>query len=268
MSSSADTIILLTGCNSGIGRAAASRLADRGVRLILHARTPEKAARVRDEVASETGNPHLETVSADLASSEAIRDMAAHIRETYDRLDVLINNAGLPGGQEHTWRVNVVAPFLLAHELESLLAAAAGGARVVNVASAAQTPIDIEALPEEAGAEGPRSYGASKLALVMLSFEMAERWRGDGIRVNALHPGTLLNTRMVREHYGAPQGSPDQGAAMIERLALADDLTDTTGEYFDEQAPARAGQQAYEPETRRRLWEITARMAGISGVPA
>lgn len=255
-------VVLLTGTNSGIGRAAARRLANRGVHLILHARTEDAARQVREELAGETGKERLETAAADLASLDSIHRMTESLKERRRHLDVLINNAGLPGGEEHTWTVNVVAPFLLAQELKPLLAAAPNHARLLNVASAAQAPIDLDRLPDEPGAEGPSSYGRSKLALVMLSFEMARRWRSDRILVNALHPGTLLDTRMVREHYGNPQGTAEEGAEVLEFLALSEGLDGVTGEYFDQRDRARADDQAYDEEARARLWAITSRMAG------
>ncbi|MBD3161261.1 MAG: SDR family NAD(P)-dependent oxidoreductase [Candidatus Eisenbacteria bacterium] len=264
MSANNTPTVLLTGSNSGIGRAAARRFAERGVHLILHARTEENARQVRDELARETGNERLETAAADLSSPDEIRRMAGALRDRHPHLDVLINNAGLPGGEPHTWTVNVVAPFLLAHELKPLLAAAPGQARLLNVASTAQAAIDLDLLPEEKGAEGPSSYSRSKLALVMLSFEMARRWRGEGILVNSLHPGTLLDTRMVRERYGAPRGKAEEGAEVLEHLALSEELDGVSGVYFDQKDRARAEEQAYDENARHRLWEITTRMAGLA----
>jgi len=255
--------ILLTGATSGIGRATAGRLAARDVDLLLHGRTDAKAAALRDELAAAGAAAHLETVVADLASLDEVRALAYAVGEDHDRLDVLINNAGLAGGKDHTWTVNVVAPFLLAHELRPLLAAA-GTARVVNVASVAQSAIDLDALPRSEGAEGPSSYGQSKLALIMLSFEMARRWRDDGIAVLAAHPGTLLDTKMVREDFGTPMGSAEEGADVLTHLALAEDLAGVTGEYFDQKTRTAAKPQAHDEDACRRLWEITATMAGVA----
>jgi NAD(P)-dependent dehydrogenase (short-subunit alcohol dehydrogenase family) len=264
MSPSKRPTVLLTGANSGIGLAAARRLARRGVRLIVHARTEDKAARTREELAAESGNDDLEIAVADLRFGEAVQRMTEDLKERHGHLDVLINNAGLAGGQEHTWTVNVLAPFRLSHGLRPLLAAAAGEARVLNVASVAQTEIDLDSLPDRPGSEGPGSYGQSKLAVVMLSFEMARRWRSDSIMVNALHPGTLLDTRMVREHFGSARGSPDEGGAVLEYLALSSELHGVSGEYFRQKQRARAADQAYDEQARRRLWRITARMAELA----
>jgi NAD(P)-dependent dehydrogenase (short-subunit alcohol dehydrogenase family) len=256
--------ILLTGSNSGIGLAAARRFAARGVRLILHARSEDKAKRIRDELAGESGNEQLETAAADLSSLAAVRRMSRRLRERHQHLDVLINNAGLAGGKEYTWTVNVLAPFLLAHELKPLLAAAPGEARLLNVASIAQSAIDLDHLQDAAGAEGLGSYSQSKLALVMLSFEMARRWHRNGIMVNALHPGTLLDTRMVREDFGTPLGPADEGGEVLEYLALSGELQGVSGEYFNQKSRAQAYAQAYDEKARGRLWEITSRMAGLA----
>jgi NAD(P)-dependent dehydrogenase (short-subunit alcohol dehydrogenase family) len=264
MGKSARTRILLTGCNSGIGRATAERLAGRDVDLILHARTDEKARRTRNELAAAEGAARLETVAADLASRDAIRALAQVLADRNDHLSVLINNAGLAGDQPHTWTVNVLAPFRLAYALRPLLAAAPGSARIVNVASVAQSAIDLDALPAAEDAEGPGSYGRSKLAVVMLTFEMARRWRDDAIQANALHPGTLLDTKMVRESFGRPRGPAEEGAEVLEYHALSGDLDGVSGEYFDQKRRARAHEQAYDEAACARLWEITARMAGIA----
>ncbi len=256
--------ILLTGSNSGIGLAAARRFAARGARLILHARSEDKARRTRDELAEESGNARLETAAADLSSLAAVRLMCRQLKERHRHLDVLINNAGLAGGKEHTWTVNVLAPFLLAHELEPLLAAAPGEARLLNVASIAQSAIDLDRLPDAVGAEGPGSYSQSKLALVMLSFEMALQWHRYGIMVNALHPGTLLDTRMVREDFGTPLGPADEGGEVLEYLALSGELQGVSGEYFNQKTRVKANAQAYDENARSRLWDITSRMAGLA----
>ena len=257
-------IILLTGSNSGIGLAAARRFAARGVRLILHARSEDKASRLRDELARESGNEQLETAVADLSSLAAVRRMSRQLKERHRHLNVLINNAGLAGGKEHTWTVNVLAPFLLAHELEPLLAEAPSEARLLNVASIAQSAIDLDRLQQFVGTEGPGSYSQSKLALVMLSFEMALRWHRNGIMVNALHPGTLLDTRMVREDFGTPLGPADEGGEVLEYLALSDELRGVSGEYFNQKRRAQANAQAYDENACSRLWEITSRMAGLA----
>ncbi len=265
MTTEGTPIVLLTGSNSGIGRAAVQRLAARDVRLILHARTSDKAGRTRDELAAGGEGAALETAAADLESPDEIQRLCAALAERHGHLDVLINNAGVAGGDPHTWTVNVLAPFRLAHGLRPLLAAAPGGARVLNVASAAQTPFDLDELPDERGAEGPASYGKSKLALIMLSIEMARRWRGDGIAVNALHPGTLLDTRMVREHFGTPRGPVEDGGSVLEYLALSPDLDGVTGAYFDQMTRTSPDPLAEDGTARRRLWAITARMAGVPG---
>lgn len=264
MPSLSPPIVLLTGATSGIGRATAKRLAERDAHILLHGRTEAKAREVQDELAESGARARIHVVSADLSSMEEVRALAANVAMSTDRLDVLINNAGLAGGEEHTWEVNVCAPFLLAHELRPLLRASTRG-RIVNVASEAQAPFDLAELPRRAGEPGPRSYGKSKLALIMLSFEMARRWQSDGIGVIACHPGTLLDTKMVREHFGAPQGSAEEGAEVLEYLAFSDDLASASGEYFRQKKRTRASEPAYDEEARRELWDATRSACGVEG---
>lgn len=274
MRSVKDLTILLTGSNSGIGRATAHRFAERGAHLILHARTKEKAQVTRDEIALATGHEEIDTVHADLEALDNVRRMAGELRERYDQLDVLVNNAGLPGGPEQrresedgferTFHVNTLVPFLLTHELMPLLEKAEGEARVVNVSSIAQAELDFNDLMLHEGWRGGRSYGQSKLALIMLTIEFARRHKGGHTTFNSLHPGTLLDTRMVREAFGTPRGEPEEGAEAIDHLATSDELDGVTGEYFDQKSRARAHEQAYDQEAREKLWARCAEMVGLN----
>lgn len=275
MKSVQELTILVTGATDGIGRAAARRLAELGARVLIHGRDPSRCADALNEIWSATGNPNLETFVADLASLESVRALARDVLSRHNRLDVLINNAGVganrrdePGrqlsadGYELRFAVNYLAPFLLTHLLLPLLRASAP-ARIVNVASIGQAPLDFANLMLERDYDGFRAYSQSKLALIMFSFELAERLRGSGVTVNALHPGTLLDTKMVRESYGKARGPVSIGEEAEVNLATSPELEGVSGEYFDVRQRARAHAQAYDPQARQTLWRLSEELTGL-----
>jgi NAD(P)-dependent dehydrogenase (short-subunit alcohol dehydrogenase family) len=229
-------------------------------------------------IAAATGNDRLETYAADFASLAELRRLSEHVQARHDRLDVLINNAGLGAGPrgrqrrelsadgyELRFQVNHLAPFLLTHLMLPTLRRAAP-ARIVNVASVGQAPLDFDDLMlERGGYDGFRAYCQSKLAMVMATFELAARLEPGEVTVNALHPGSLLDTKMVREGFGAPQGSVDIGIAAELYLATSPDLERVSGQYFDRTRPARANAQAYDAAARRMLWRVSEQLTRIEG---
>jgi NAD(P)-dependent dehydrogenase (short-subunit alcohol dehydrogenase family) len=275
-----EQIILVTGATDGIGKGTARELARLGARVLMHGRDAGRLEAVRQEIAGATGNDRLETYAADYASLVTVRSLAAQIRARHDRLDVLINNAGLGAGPrgrqqrelsadgyELRLQVNHLAPLLLTHLLLPVLRRAAP-ARVVNVASAGQAPFDFDDLMLERGYDGLRAYCQSKLAMVMATFELAARLHPREVTVNALHPGSLLDTKMVREGFGAPQGPVDVGIEAELYLATSPDLEGVSGEYFDRTRPARANAQAYDAAARRTLWRVSRQLTGDRGMTA
>jgi NAD(P)-dependent dehydrogenase (short-subunit alcohol dehydrogenase family) len=270
-----ESTILVTGASDGIGRGAAAELARMGARVLLHGRDASRLARARDEIAGDTGNEKLEVYVSDFASLAEVHRLAGEVASRHDRLDVLLNNAGVGrgphgrqvreesrDGHELRFQINYLAPFLLQHLLLPLLRRAAP-ARIVNVASAGQAPIDFDDIMLEHGYDSMQAYCQSKLALIMASFELAGRVDPAEVTVNALHPGSLLDTKMVREGFGAPMGPVEDGIEAEVYLATAPDLEGVTGEYFDRTRPAKAKAQAYDADARRRLWQLTERLLGI-----
>ena len=266
--------ILVTGATDGIGKGTARELARRGVRVLLHGRSAERVAAARDEIAAATGNDRLETYVADFASLRDVHHLAERVSARHDRLHVLINNAGIGAGprgrgrevsadgHELRLQVNHLAPLLLTHLLLPRLRAGAP-ARIVNVASAGQAPLDFTDLMFEHGYDGMRAYCRSKLAMVMATFELAGRLDPGEVTVNALHPGSLLDTKMVREGFGAPQGPVAIGIEAELHLATSAGLQGVSGRYFDRTRPARAHAQAYDAAARRRLWQASLNLLGI-----
>lgn len=270
--------ILITGATDGLGKRVALDLAAKGATLLLHGRDPEKGRRVLNEIREKTRNGRLHYFNADFSSLAEVDTLAASVATSRPRLDVLINNAGLGAGPDAARRetsadgfelrfaVNYLASFLLTHRLLPLLSAAAeqaGEARIVNVASAAQQSIDFHDVMLEREYDGMRAYSQSKLALVMFTFDLAEELAERGVTVNALHPASLMDTRMVREWFGAPRTTVEEGARYVERLAVADELKGVTGRYFDQGRETRAAEQAYDEKARRRLHDLSRIWTGL-----
>jgi len=266
--------IAITGATSGLGRKMAEDLAGTGAALLLHGRDRGRLQQAIAEIRSATGNPHLYPFVADLASLTETERLADSFTVSQPRLDVLINNAGIGAGPDPRRRevstdgyelrlaVNYLAPFLLTRRLLPLLrreVAEAGAARIVNVASVAQQEIDFSDPQLERNYDGALAYSQSKLALIMLSFDLAEELAGSGVTVNAVHPASLMDTRMVREWFGTPRTTVEEGAAYVERLAVDDALEGVNGEYFDQGQKARAKAQAYDTTARKRLRELSRR---------
>jgi NAD(P)-dependent dehydrogenase (short-subunit alcohol dehydrogenase family) len=272
-----DSTILITGATDGLGRAVAHELASRGASVLLHGRSDDRLSETLNEIREATGNDRLASYRADFSSLQEVRRLAETVHSTQERLDLLINNAGIGGGTRHAHRqqsadghelrfaVNYLAPFLLTNLLLPLLRRSAP-ARIVNVASAGQTPIDFDDVMLERNYDGWRAYQQSKLAQIMFTFELAERLRAageEGVTVNALHPATLMNTKMVTESVGYTMSTIEDGVEATLHLALSPELGEVTGAYFDRLQPARADDQAYDPQARQRLWNLSEKLAGL-----
>lgn len=266
MDSHRDKVVLITGATDGLGRHVAQDLASQGMTVLLHGRNAEKGRAVVADIARATGRRDLQYYNADLSSLDAVRGLADKIQANHERLDVLINNAGLgagsrgsarrvsPDGYELRFAVNYLAPFVLTRRLMPLLRRSAPS-RIVNVASVGQQPIDFDDVMLENEYDGLRAYRQSKLALVMFTFDLAEDLAGSGVTANSLHPATFMNTNMVYEsdYFGSPMTTVEQGALAVEQLAASAKLEGVTGEYFDGMHRAKADPQAYDREARRRL---------------
>ena len=259
--------VLITGATDGLGRALADRLAGRGARLVLHGRDPERLARAAAEIADAHGVERPDTRLADLADLAAVSRMAAGIRADHDRLDVLVNNAGIGSGEpdgrtrrtsadghELRFAVNHLAGFLLTLELLPLLVASAPS-RIVNVSSLGQWPLDLDDLMLERGYDGTRAYCQSKLAQILATVELAPRLAGTGVTVTALHPGTYMPTKIVLQERGSSLDTLDTGVDATAALATGEDAEGVTGVFFDRRDEAEPNAQAADPDARLGLWE-------------
>jgi NAD(P)-dependent dehydrogenase (short-subunit alcohol dehydrogenase family) len=269
MDNLAEAKILVTGATDGLGKRVAFELAATGATVLLHGRRRERLEATLEEAREETGSEKLGSYLADLSSLGEVRALAEQVLTEQDRLDVLVNNAGViaeerresEDGYQLTFAVNYLAHFLLTRLLLPLLLDSAP-ARVVNVASAGQSPIDFDDVLLERGYDPMRAYTQSKVAQVMFTFELAERLQGSGVTVNALHPASLMDTKMVLETFGRSMSTVEEGAEATVRLATSPELEGITGRYFDGTREGGADPQAYDEEARKRLWTLSEELSG------
>lgn len=273
MPQDAEQLILITGANAGIGRQTALQLARTPARLILHGRNEARVLEARDQLAAETGRDDLEVIWADLSALDQVREMAQALQARYDRLDVLLNNAGLymrerrlsADGFEMTFAVNHLAPFLLTHLTLDLIKAAPAG-RIVNVSSVAHTrgKIDFDDLHSETDYNHYRAYAASKLANVLFTVELARRMGPGAPTVNALHPG-VVSTRLLTEGFQMEGfDSLSEGASTSVYLATSPHVAATTGGYFARCAPASVNPVVKNGALASRFYEISASLVGVA----
>ncbi|MBI0582593.1 MAG: SDR family NAD(P)-dependent oxidoreductase [Methanomassiliicoccus sp.] len=272
-----DSTMLVTGSTDGLGMRTAHDLAAMGASVLIHGRDPGRGMAALESIRASTGNDRLWYYNADLSSLDEVRSLAKEVMEAHPALHVLVNNAGIGDGKrgeqrrevsrdgyELRFAVNYLAPFLLTHLLLPALERGAPS-RVVNVSSLSQTMIDLDDLMLERDYDGATAYGQSKMALAMFTFEMAEIVAGRGITVNALHPGSLLDTKMVRETFGRAMGPAQKGADAEVFLASSPQVEGVTGRFFEGKREGAARSQAYDQAVRERLYRTSLELTGLNG---
>ena len=230
-------IILLTGATDGIGLETAKLLAAEGHTLLLHGRNANKLEATSKEISAIAQGAQPQSFVADFSRLDDVAALAAQIKERHDHLDVVINNAGVfktadpltETGLDVRFVVNTLAPYLLTQKLLALMDASG---RVVNVSSAAQSPVSLDALAGRVRVDDMEAYAQSKLALTMWSNALAQS-RADGPVFIAVNPGSLLASKMVREGFGVAGSDLGIGADILTRAALAKEFADANGRYFD-----------------------------------
>jgi NAD(P)-dependent dehydrogenase (short-subunit alcohol dehydrogenase family) len=274
--------VLVTAGTGGIGLATAAGLAGLGARVGMVGRSAARGATAADTVRGQVPSATVDVFVADMSSQDEVRRLAAEVRATYPRLDVLVNNVGgywahrhlTADGLERTFALNHLAPFLFTHELLDLLAASAP-ARVVTVSSGAQAMgrIDLDDLQGERAYNGQRAYNQSKLANVLFTYELARRLEGTGMTATVLHPG-VVRTAFGREDAGrfmrlmfplvTPfMKTPEQGAETPIYLASSPAVAGVTGVYFANRRPKQSSRASYDRDLAGQLWKASAALVGI-----
>jgi NAD(P)-dependent dehydrogenase (short-subunit alcohol dehydrogenase family) len=281
MTTMRDKVVMITGANSGIGKAASLALAKMGANVAMVARNKERGEAAKSEVIRKSENNSVDLLLADLSSLESVRQLAAEFRKKYSKLHVLINNAGLfnqrrrvtPDGFENTFATNYLAPFLLTNLQLDLLKVSAPS-RIINVSSVGHYNghIHFDDLNLEKEYGGWKAYGQSKLALVLFTHELAKKLQGTGVTVNAVHPGTVATNIWTRPL--GPVGfimalpklfmtSPEKGAETIVYLASSNEVEGLNGEYLEKLKLKKSSDESYDEDIAQRLWDVSAKLTHL-----
>lgn len=279
--------VLITGGTDGLGKEAAIKLATMGATVLVTGRDRNKGEAVVRKLQREHDTDAGELFIADFASQSAVCHLAEKVAARYDRLDVLINNAGLgltertltDAGIEMTFAVNYLASFLLTHCLLPQLRAAESG-RIINVSSGLHYDgtIDFDDLHGTQDYDGWEAYRQSKLAIVLFTYELADRLQGTEITANCLEPGPIPGTNLsrgfpwyLRVAFGVwsrlPERfvrTPENGAETYVYLATSPEVATVTGKYFADEQPKQSAPLSYDTEMQERLWNLSADRAGLS----
>ena len=276
-------ICMVTGANSGIGKATALALAQMGATVVMVCRDRVRGEEARSEITTRSKNNTVDLLLADLTSQQSIRHLVETFRHRYTNLQVLINNAGASftgrrretvDGVEMTLAVNYLAPFLLTHMLLDMLKASAP-ARIVNVSSDAHASgsIQMDDLQAEKLYKPMRTYPQAKLAVVLFTYELARRLQGTGVTANCLHPGFVATHfaqrdagpafRLLVKAIGSFGTSPEKGAKTSIYLASSAEVEGITGTYFVKSIPRRSASISYDESLQRQLWEQSAKLVNV-----
>jgi retinol dehydrogenase 14 len=272
---------LITGGNSGIGKATALGLAKLGANVVIVSRSKERGEAALAEIIANSGNRNVELMLADMSSQDSIRGLASDFKVGHEKLHVLVNNAGVyltrrnttVDGLESTFATNHLGPFLLTNLLLDLLKTSAPS-RVVNVTSDAHNgaQVNFEDLQGEKRFSGWQAYGQSKLAMILFTHELAKKLDGTGVTVNSAHPGVVRTNfannnglvtfgfRLLRPFFI----SPGTAAKRILYVATSPDLEGVTGKYFTKMHEAKSSQESYDDDSAKRLWEISQQLTKLS----
>lgn len=277
--------VVITGANSGIGKATALQLAKMGATTVMACRNKEKGAIALAEVRSVSKNPEVHLLILDLASQASVRTFAREFESRYRRLDVLINNAGVvlakremtPDGIVSMFAVNYLSPFLLTNLLLPRLVASAPS-RIVNVTSSLHFKgrLNFKDIQEKKHYKSSKSYAQAKLAIVMFTYELARRLRLTGVTANCVHPGNVA-TGLGRNDAGLLAAvmfaatpflpPPEEGAATPVYLASAPELSQVTGKYFVNKKPVESSPESYDEAEAKKLWDVSAQLTGLARAP-
>ncbi|MFX0155729.1 MAG: SDR family oxidoreductase [Candidatus Hodarchaeota archaeon] len=272
---------LITGANSGIGKATAIGLAKLNAHIVMLCRDKTRGEEAKSEIITESGNESIDLLLADLASQQSIRQFVAELQMKYDKLHILINNAGVNpskryetvDGLEKTFAINTLAPFLLTNLLLPTIKNSIP-ARIINVASAVQSKsINFENLQFNKHFRSWKTYSQSKTALIIITYEFARRLNGSGVTVNCLHPGGV-KTNIIQDYKGIIKfftkiifsfaKSPEEGAKTSIYLASSPKVEKVSGKYFIDKKEAKSKDVTYNKSIAERLWNICAELTNFA----
>ncbi|MFX0034489.1 MAG: SDR family oxidoreductase [Candidatus Hermodarchaeota archaeon] len=275
-----DKVCIVTGANSGIGKATALGLAKLGATIIMVSRNKERGEVAQTEIINKSENTLVDLFIADLSLQQSIQKFASEFKKKYNKLHVLINNAGInptkrrltPEGIEETFAVNVLAPFLLTNLLLDILKASKP-ARIINVASAVHSKkINFNNLQGEKRFIHWKVYAQSKVALILITYEFARRLMNSGITVNCLHPGGV-KTNIMRDYKGFVKffgklffsfaKSPQEGAETSIYLASSPDVENISGKYFIDKEEAKSKDITYDELIAKKLWDASVKLTNV-----
>lgn len=282
-----NSVVIVTGANAGMGKAASIALARTGASVVMLCRSRERGEKAVNEVRALTGNNSVELMLCDLGSLKSIEHFCREFKSRYNKLDVLVDNAGIihrdrhetVDGYEATFGVNYLGHFLLTNRLLDILTASAPS-RIIILASSEHRKgrIEFEDINLTKDYSLKRAYRQSKLANVLFTYELAERLKGTGVSANCVHPG-VINTGMTIKFctdggYGKFVAwilrpffrSPERGAETAVYLATSPEAEGVTGKYFYLKKPIASSERSYDRELARRLWDLGEEMTGIKGV--
>lgn len=275
-------IVMITGANSGIGKETTRELARMEATIVMVCRNESRGQNTLDEIVEETGNKNVELLIADLESQDSIHKMVTEFKKKYNRLDVLINNAGLillkrettADGYEKTLAINHLGHFLLTHLLLDVIKASAPS-RIINVSSAAHkmAKLDFDDLMLEKSWGMMMPYGNSKLANLLFTYDLARRLEGTGVTVNALHPGGVRTNfgkgsmpwyaKPIFSLAGIFMISAAKGAKTSIYLASSPEVKDVTGKYFVKCKEVKSSKISYDETVQKQLWEISEKLTHL-----
>ena len=259
-------VVLVTGSTDGLGREVAVRSAALGATVIVHGRNQDRGKAVVSEI-TKAGTGSARFYAADLSSLAAVRTLAQAITRDYDRIDVLVNNAGIwlrdrqvsKDGHEMHFAVNYLAGFLLTRSLLPKIIASAPS-RIVNVSSLAAAPIDFSDVMLERPGRASQGYGQSKLLQVMFTIDLAAELKDKKVTVTALHPATMMDTTMVRQSGSRAMSSVDEGADAVMQRITGDVQS---GQFYNGLRPGRPHAQASDEAVRAKLRQLSMQLAGL-----
>lgn len=270
---------MITGANSGIGKATAIQLAKMGIHIVMVCRNKERGENAQKQIKEESGNSNVDLIIADLASLESVKNLADEYKKKYDKLHILINNAGVfnskriltEDGYESTFAIDYLSHFLLTKLLLDVIKKSAPS-RIINVSSDIHRyfKINLDDLMFKKKYSSQKAYGSAKFAIILFTYELAHRLDGTGVTVNALHPGharTKMTTTniswIIKKIMNLFSKSPEKAAETSVYLASSPEVEGVSGKYFKKCMPVKSHKITYDESIQKKVWEISEKLIHI-----